>query len=257
MGDDQTSDQPSVLTERHHAVLVITLNRPRQMNAINNDLARRLCAAVVELENDPELRVGVLAGSGRGFCAGMDLKAFAQGEGIEPLMQFVTRGCRKPLVAAVEGFALAGGLEFVLTCDLVVAAEDARFGIPEVGVGLFAGAGGLYRLPARVGYGKAMEMALTGDPISAREAERYGLVVRLTQPGGALAAAIELAERIADRAPLAVMASKQLVQASQGVTEEEFWEIQQAPHATVFSSNDAKEGPLAFAEKRPPVWTGS
>jgi enoyl-CoA hydratase len=247
----------AVLTERRDRVLVITLNRPDAMNAINGALSNGLWSAVQELNDDPGLTAGVLTGAGRGFCAGMDLKAFARGEDIGPMMTFVQRGADKPLIGAIEGFALAGGLELALSCDLLVAARGARFGIPEAGVGLFAAGGGLLRLPSRVGYGKAMEMAITADPITAEEAADLGLVARLTDRGGALEGALALAERVARNAPLAVAASKQLVKATQGLTEEEFWSLQRPLQAQVFSSEDAKEGPRAFAEKRPPNWTGT
>jgi enoyl-CoA hydratase len=251
------SDGQAVLTERHGRVMLITLNRPEAMNAINGALAHGLVAAVDELDGDASLTAAVLTGAGRGFCAGMDLKAFSRGEDIGPLDEFVRDGAKKPLIAAIEGFALAGGLELALTCDLLVAAKGVKLGIPEAGVGLFAAAGGLLRLPSRVGFGKAMEMAITADPITAEEAFQYGLVTRLTDKGDAVAAAMQLAERVARNAPLSVAASKQLVRLSQGVTEQEFWELQRPFSRTVFSSNDAKEGPKAFAEKRPPEWTGT
>jgi enoyl-CoA hydratase len=247
----------AVLTERRGRVLLITLNRPEAMNAINGALSHGLVAAVEQLDGDAGLTAGVLTGAGRGFCAGMDLKAFSRGEDIGPLMQFVRTGTRKPLIGAIEGFALAGGLELALTCDLLVAARGAKLGIPEVSVGLFAAAGGLLRLPSRVGYGKAMEMAITADPITAEEAFQYGLVVRLAEPGAAVTTAMELAERVARNAPLAVAASKQLVAKAPGATEDEFWELQKQHYASVFGSNDSKEGPRAFAEKRPPEWTGT
>jgi enoyl-CoA hydratase len=173
------------------------------------------------------------------------------------MMTFIQNGAAKPLIGAIEGFALAGGLELALACDLLVAARGVKLGIPEVGVGLFAAGGGLLRLPSRVGFGRAMEMAITGDPITAEEAAELGLVARLADRGGALDVALELAERIARNAPLAVAASKQLIKATQGVTEEEFWAIQRPLYTQVFTSNDAKEGPRAFAEKRPPEWSGS
>ena len=252
MGDEQ-----AVLTERRGRVLLITLNRPEAMNSINGALSHGLVAAVEELDGDAGLTAGVLTGAGRGFSAGMDLKAFGRGEDVGPMMQFIRTGSQKPLICAVEGFALAGGLELALTCDLIVAAKGAKFGIPETSVGLFAAAGGLIRLPNRVGYGKAMEMAITADPITAEEAFAHGMVVRLTEPGEAVATALELAERVARNAPLAVAASKQLMRRSQGVSEIEFWEMQKEYFATVFGSNDSKEGPKAFAEKRPPEWTGT
>ena len=173
------------------------------------------------------------------------------------MMKFVREGANKPLIGAIEGFALAGGLELALSCDLLVAAKGVKLGIPEAGVGLFAAGGGLLRLPSRVGYGKAMEMAITADPITAEEAAEYGLVARLAEKGEAVSVAMELAERVAKNAPLAVAASKQLIRATQGTTEEDFWKIQAPMQQSVFASEDAKEGPRAFAEKRPPEWTGS
>ncbi|MEM7325603.1 MAG: crotonase/enoyl-CoA hydratase family protein [Actinomycetota bacterium] len=251
------SDEPAVLTEKRDRVLLITLNRPDAMNAINGALSAGLVAATEELDNDPGLTAGVLTGAGRGFCSGMDLKAFARGEDIGPMMTFVKDGAKKPLIGAIEGFALAGGLELALSCDLLVAAKGVKLGIPEAGVGLFAAGGGLLRLPSRVGFGKAMEMAITADPITSEEAAEYGLVARLAEKGEAVSVAMELAERVAKNAPLAVAASKQLIRATQGTTEEDFWKIQGPMQASVFSSEDAKEGPRAFAEKRPPEWTGS
>jgi len=249
--------ESAVLTERRGRVMVITLNRPEAMNAINGALSEGLRSAVQELDSDSGLTAGVVTGAGKGFCSGMDLKAFSRGEDIGPMLEFVQNGAAKPLVGAIEGFALAGGLELALSCDLLVAARGAKLGIPEVGVGLFAAGAGLFRLPGRVGYGTAMEMAITGDPITAEEAADHGLVSRLTEPGGALGEALALAERIARNAPLAVAASKQLIRASQGATEEELWKIQRPHMATVWKSDDAKEGPRAFAEKRPPEWTGT
>jgi enoyl-CoA hydratase len=251
------SDEAAVLTEKRDRVLLITLNRPDAMNAINGALSAGLVAATEELDNDPGLTAGVLTGAGRGFCAGMDLKAFSRGEDIGPMMKFVREGANKPLIGAIEGFALAGGLELALSCDLLVAAKGVKLGIPEAGVGLFAAGGGLLRLPSRVGYGKAMEMAITADPITAEEAAEYGLVARLAEKGEAVTVAMELAERVAKNAPLAVAASKQLIRATQGTTEEDFWKIQAPMQQAVFASEDAKEGPRAFAEKRPPEWTGS
>jgi enoyl-CoA hydratase len=247
----------AVVTERRGRVLLITLNRPEAKNAIDWALARGLAEAVSLLDEDAGLTAGVLAGAGRGFSSGMDLKAFARGEDIAPAVRFLRRGARKPLIAAVEGFALAGGLELALACDLIVAAAGARLGIPEVKVGLFAAAGGVLRLPARVGYAKAMEMAITGDSITAEEAAGLGLVTRVAEPGRAVETALELAGRVARNAPLAVVAAKEMIKAAQGVTEAEFWPIQNLRQAVVFASNDAKEGPRAFAEKREPRWTGT
>ena len=252
------SENTAVLTEKRDKVLLITLNRPEAMNSINGDLSHGLMAAIEMLNEDADLTTGVLTGAGRGFCAGMDLKAFARGEDIGPFMKFIKSGAEKPLIGAVEGFALAGGLELALTCDLLVAAEGVKLGIPEVGVGLYAAAGGLLRLPSRVGFSKAMEMAITADPITAEEAANYGLVARVTAKGEAVEGALALAERIAQNAPLAVAASKKIIQATtQGLTEEELWALNTELQIPVFTSNDAREGPVAFAEKRPPNWTGS
>jgi enoyl-CoA hydratase len=247
----------AVLTQQRGRVLLITLNRPDAMNAINGALSSGLWDAVQRLNGDSGLTAGVLTGAGKGFCSGMDLKAFSRGEDIGPMMSFIQQGAEKPLIGAIEGFALAGGLELALACDLLVAATGARLGIPEVKVGLFAAGGGLLRLPSRVGYGKAMEMAVTGDPVTAEEAAQFGLVARLAEPGTAVDVAMALAERVAANAPLAVSASKQLIRATQGATEAEFWAFQGPLQATVFRSNDAKEGPRAFAEKRAPEWTGT
>jgi enoyl-CoA hydratase len=258
MSEEASSAAPAaVLTEVRGRVLVITLNRPDQMNAINTALAQGLLAAVEQLDTDPNLTVGVLTGAGRGFCAGMDLKAFATEGPPIGMDQFIRSGSQKPLIAAIEGFALAGGLELALACDLLVAAAGVKIGIPEVGVGLFAAGGGLLRLPRVLPYGVAMELALTADPITAEQALAYGLVARVSEKGGALDAAITLAERIAKNAPLGVAASKQLVRSSLDQTEAEFWEYQKSFVGKVFTSQDAKEGPAAFAQKRQPNWSGS
>lgn len=255
MSDDAAQD--AVLTERRGRVLIITLNRPDAMNSINGALSAGLVAAIDELDDDDSLTAGVLTGNGRGFCSGMDLKAFAAGEDIGPMMQFIRNGSEKPLIGAVEGFALAGGLELALTCDLLVAAENASFGIPEVKVGLFAAGGGLQRLPSRVGFARAMEMAITAQPINADDAKQCGLVARVAPTGGALDAAVELAETIAKNAPLGVKASKKLIWTAVDVSEEQFYAVQGPLQQQVFSSNDAKEGPTAFAQKRAPEWTGT
>jgi enoyl-CoA hydratase len=245
-----------VFTERRGRVLLITLNRPDARNAINHELAEGLVRSIEELDGDDGLTVGVLTGAGRGFCSGMDLKAFAARGAPKEVTKVLQDGAAKPLIAAVEGFAVAGGLEIALTCDMLVAAKGAKLGIPEVGVGLFAAGGGLLRLPQRVPYGVAMELALTADLITAEQGFEYGLVTRLAEPGQAVEVALALAERIARNAPLAVAASKRLIRASQGLTEAEFWELQKPQIPGVFASEDAKEGPRAFAEKRAPVWSG-
>ncbi len=252
--------EPTVLTERRGHVMIITLNRPEAMNSVNQDLATALAAALEELDSDNDLRVGVLAGNGRGFSAGMDLKAFVSGG--MPMIEgrgfagIAERSAAKPLIAAVEGFALAGGLEIALSCDLMVAAEGAKLGVPEVGVGLFAGAGALLRLPKVLPYAKAMEMALTGKPIRAEEGLELGMVARVVPKGEALDAAIELAESIAKNAPLGVAASKQIIQEASMLTDAEFWAVQNPIMERVFGSADAIEGATAFAEKREPNWQG-
>lgn len=253
------SDQP-VLTEARDGVLLVTLNRPEARNAVNLALAEGLAAALDALDGDPDLRVGVLTGAGKGFCAGMDLKAFVTGErpwvGDRGFAGITQRSARKPLIAAVEGFALAGGLEVALSCDLLVAARDARLGIPEVKRSLVAGAGALRRLPQRLPHGVAAEMALTGDPIAAQRGYELGLVNRLTEPGDAVEAALELAGAIAKNAPLALDATKAILAQQVDWDEAEFWERQGALAAPVFTSEDAREGATAFAEKREPVWRG-
>ena len=250
------SENDAVLSEVRERVLLITLNRPEQMNAINTDVVQGLVGAMRRLDQDADLSVGILTGAGPGFCSGMDLKAFAVAGAPRGLGDLFEHGARKPLIAAVEGFALAGGLELALTCDLLVCARDARLGIPEARVGLFAGGGALIRLPGRVGYAKAMEMALTARPIAAPEAHELGLVTRITERGKAIDGAMELAFEITQNAPLAIVASKQIIRSTQGMTETEAWEYQRPLYAPLLRSDDAKEGPRAFAEKRAPKWSG-
>lgn len=245
-----------IVTETHGRVRLITLNRPEAKNSVNSALGQALVAAIQELDSDDGLTAGVLTGAGGGFSAGMDLKAFAKEGPPKGFNEFLQKGSQKPLIAAVEGFALAGGLEIALTCDLIVAARGVKLGLPEVNKGLFAAGGGLFRLPTRVPYGVAMEMALTSDPITAEQAHALGLVSRLADPGKAAEVALELAERIAKNAPLAVAASKQIIRQSRGLTEEEAWTLQGPLLGRVFTSEDAKEGPRAFAEKREPKWSG-
>jgi enoyl-CoA hydratase len=252
-------DEP-VLTERRDGVLLVTLNRPDARNAVNTALAEGIAAALDALDADTDLGVGVLTGAGKGFSAGMDLKAFVAGErpwvADRGFAGIVQRSARKPLIAAVEGFAMAGGLEIALACDLVVASRDARLGIPEVKRSLVAAAGALRRLPQRVPLGVAMEMALTGDPISAERAHALGLVNRVTEPGGAVDAALELAAAIARNGPLALDATKEILVRQADWSEEEFWREQGEIAGPVLSSEDAREGATAFSEKRDPVWKG-
>ena len=240
--------------------LLITLNRPEARNAVNAALASGVAAALDELDSDADLRVGVITGAGKGFCAGMDLRAFVRGEsphvegrGFAGIAQ---RSSRKPLIAAIEGFAVAGGFEVALACDLLVAARGAKLGIPEVKRSLVAAAGALLRLPSRIPYHVAMELALTGDPILAERGAELGLVNRLAEPGGAVDAALELAENIAANGPLALDASKRILVESAGWSEDEAWERQGEIAGPVFVSEDAREGATAFSEKRDPVWKG-
>ncbi|ONH31733.1 crotonase/enoyl-CoA hydratase family protein [Pseudofrankia asymbiotica] len=245
-----------VLTEKRDRVLLITINRPAARNAIDNDVADGLLAAQRQLDEDRDLSVGVLCGAGGAFCSGMDLKAFARVGFPKALAAVLFESTTKPVIAAVEGYAFAGGLELALSCDIVVAARDAVFAVAEAKVGLVAIGGALIRLPRTMPYGQVMEMALTGDPISAQDAHRHGLVTRLTEPGESVPAALELAARIARNAPLSLAATKRLVQDAQGRTEPEFWEHQKAVARPALRSKDAKEGPRAFAEKRDPQWSG-
>jgi enoyl-CoA hydratase len=254
------NDQPAVLNERRDRVLVITINRPDQRNAINGAVAAGIAAALHELDADPELAVGVLTGAGKGFSAGMDLKAFVAGEspyaGDRGFAGITQRSAEKPLIAAVEGFAVAGGLEVALSCDLIVASRGARLGIPEVKRSLVAAGGGLLRLPRVLPRNVAMELALTGDPIDAERAHELGLVSRLAEPGEALSTAIELAEAIAQNGPLALAATKRVLKESVDWTDAEFFDRQAEIVGPVMASEDAREGATAFAEKRPPAWKG-
>lgn len=253
------ADAP-VISEVRGRTLLITLNRPQARNAVNLALAQALALALERLDDDPELSVGVLTGAGKGFCAGMDLKAFAAGErawvGERGFAGIVQRPPVKPLIAAIEGFAVAGGLEVALACDLIVAAEGAMLGIPEVKRSLVAAGGALLRLPRRIPYHVAMELALTGEPISAERGAALGLVNRLVAPGGAVEGALSLADQIAAGAPLALVASKRILQEQWDWPAGEAFAAQAEISEPVFASEDAREGAVAFAEKRPPVWRG-
>ncbi|MDQ1320550.1 MAG: enoyl-CoA hydratase [Actinomycetota bacterium] len=253
-------DAPAVLTEKRGRILIVTINRPEAKNAANAAVSHGLAAAMDTLDDDPALSVGVLTGAGGTFCAGMDLKAFARGENVAVKgrgLGFTERPPVKPLIAAVEGYALAGGTELALATDLIVAARNSAFGIPEVKRGLVAAGGGLLRLPQRIPYQIAMELALTGDTLQAERAHQLGLVNVLAEPGQALEAAIELAERITANGPLAVAATKRIIVESRSWRPEDQWREQREIIMPVFASKDAREGAIAFAEKRPPNWTGS
>jgi enoyl-CoA hydratase len=254
------SDEQAVLTDRHDRVIQITINRPDQRNAVNAAVAEGIAAALDELDGDPDLSVGVIAGAGKGFSAGMDLKAFVTGErpyaGDRGFAGIVQRPPAKPLIAAIEGFAVAGGLEIALACDLIVASRGARLGVPEVKRSLVAAGGALLRLPRTLPRNLAMEMALTGEPIEAERAYELGLVNRLVDPGEALAGARELAAVIAANGPLALLATKRVMVESADWPESAFFTRQGELVGPVMTSEDAREGAVAFAEKRAPVWKG-
>lgn len=252
--------ESTVLTERRDNVLLITLNRPEQRNAVNGALADGVAAALDELDGDGALAAAVLTGAGRGFCSGMDLAAFASGErpwhpdrGFAGIVQ---KPPSKPIIAAIERFAVAGGLEVALACDLIVASAGAKLGVPEVKRSLVAAGGALLRLPRRLPSGVAMELALTGEPISAERGYELGLVNRIAEPGSAVDVALELATAIAANAPLALAATKRILTEQWDWPESEFWQRQGEISGPVFVSEDAREGALAFTEKRDPVWKG-
>ena len=257
----ETPMTQDVLVSREGAVLIVTMNRPQVRNAIHRAASEAIARAIDELDADPALAIGILTGAGGNFCTGMDLKAFLRGERVElegrGLAGLVEQPPRKPLIAAVEGYALAGGCEIALACDLIVAADNAQFGIPEVKRGLIAGSGGLIRLPQRIPRQIALEYALTGEMMPAKLAQQWGLVNRLTPPGGALAGAIALARSIAANGPLAVQMTKRVMVESPGWPAAEIWQRQRELLEQVINSNDAREGALAFSEKRAPRWTGS
>jgi enoyl-CoA hydratase len=250
----------AVLTEERDGVLVITINRPDARNAINGAVAQGIAAALDRLDGEDDLRVGVLTGSGGFFSSGMDLKGFLSGD--VPIVEGRGLGGlteappRKPLIAAVEGYAVAGGFELVLACDLVVAAETARFGVPEVKRALVAAAGAALHLSRRIPQAIALEMLLTGEPIEAQRAAALGLVNRVVPEGTAVDAAVELAQTVAANGPLAVAVTKQLARSAPYWGWDEGWQKQAELMGSVFMSEDAQEGARAFAEKRDPVWKG-
>jgi enoyl-CoA hydratase len=249
-----------LLSEIRGNVLILTLNRPRAKNAFNAALSQALSDALDRFDEDPQLRAAVLTGAGGSFSAGMDLKALLTGEqsftkkrggfGIMALPP------NKPLIAAVEGYAVAGGLELALSCDLIVATHDSKLGLPEVKRGLVAVGGGLLRLPKRIPYHVVMELALTGELHPAERFFQLGLVNKVVPPGAALEAALELAQRIAVNAPLALAATKQIIARAHEWSEEAGWAAQRSIARTALKSKDANEGTRAFAEKRAPVWRG-
>ncbi|HUI01930.1 MAG TPA: crotonase/enoyl-CoA hydratase family protein [Acidimicrobiales bacterium] len=254
---------PAVERERRGQVEILTINRPEARNAINGDVSTQMSAALDELEADAGCAVVIVTGAGdKAFSAGMDLKAFASGEGgaimggTGGFGGITQRQFPKPIIAAVNGAALAGGCEIMLACDMVVAADHATFGIPEAKRGLVAGAGGLIRLPKRLPLAVALELGLTGDAIDAHRALQLGLVNRVVPAASLMEEALALAETIAANAPLAVTWTKRTMVRAAAVSEEEGWKLNAEAVGVVFSSADAMEGPVAFAEKRKPNWQG-
>ncbi len=259
------TNEPAVLVERVGNVMVITINRPAARNAVNSAVSAGVGGALDEAAADPDVRAIVLTGAGeKSFCAGADLKAISRGESVYApnnrewgFAGFVNKYTDKPTIAAVNGTALGGGTELAMSADLIVAAENATFGLPEVKRGLIAGAGGVFRLPEQMPQRLAMEMIFTGDPISAARALEVGLINQVVPEGQVVTAAVELAQRIAVNAPLSVQASKRVaygVVDSIRVEEADRWLLSAAEWDQLATSEDSKEGPRAFAEKREPVW---
>ena len=258
--------EPAATLEKLDGMAIITLNRPRALNAVNADLAAAVGAALEELDADDDLSVGIVTGAGRAFCAGADLKAINSGASVAApghedwgFAGLVQHYVRKPLIAAVNGFAFGGGSEIMLACDLAVLSEDAAIGLPEVKRGLIAGAGGLIHLPRQLPFKLAMEAALTGEPIAADEALRWGLVNRVVPTDQVLATAIELGRSLQRNAPLALQSTKRVMHraAGQGAQwNDDVWQLQDSEMSALLTTQDVAEGTAAFAEKRPPVWTG-
>ena len=255
-----------LIREQRDDILVLRLNRPDSRNSLTRAMIDDIGQAIIDAENDPGIGAVVLTGTGdKAFCAGMDLRSFASG-GIAPTEdeqkymgtfgKFMSRGeCGVPVIGAAQATALAGGFELLMACDLIVANEDAKFGLPEVKRGLFAAGGGMF-LSRRIPLAKALELTLTGDPISAAEAASLGLVNKVVPAASVLDAAIELAERVAANGPLGVQATKELVRMAAFAPADDVWKVHAERQASVFASDDAKEGATAFVEKRAPVWHG-
>lgn len=237
--------------------LVVTIDRPDKRNAVDAEVTARVAAAFAQLESDDDLAVGILTGAGGTFCSGADLGARVRGEAVvddHGFAGFTRLERTKPVIAAVEGYALGGGMELVLACDLVVAADDAMFGLPEASRSVLAAEGGLYRSVSRLGRNAAMELALTGERLSAGRAHTLGLVNRLVVPGDALDEALSLAARIADNAPEAVRQSRRVIAAAEFLDEDESWELSQQAYAVVKRTEDFRDGARAFLEGRKPRW---
>lgn len=251
-----------ILYHAENGVAIVTLNRPDQRNAINPEVCDALRAAFDQVENDPSVQVAILTGAGTLFCAGMDLKAFAGGAGNTILFGqygfggFVKRKRTKPVIAAVEGAALAGGFEIMLACDLVVAGASAQFALPEVRIGLIPGAGGAVRLPVTIPRVRANEILLTGKPFGADDAAAWGVINRVTDDGNALPTAEALAADIASNAPLALRHTLAIANAAHAANDAAHWPENDRIIGEIAQTADAAEGARAFIEKRPPVWKG-
>ena len=260
------ADEPEVVTERRDAVVVVRINRPDARNALNGAVMGGIGKAIAEANSTPDIRAIVLTGTGdRSFCAGMDLRAFAGGglggdadtqQYIGTFMNFMSKGeCETPIIGAAQASALAGGFELLLSCDLIVAAEGAKVGLPEVKRGLFAAGGGMF-LPRRIPLAVALELAMTGDPIDVSEAQQRGLINKVVPADKVVEEAVALAERIAANGPLGVQATKKLMRMAAVEPAADVWTLHSELQGKVFASEDAKEGATAFVEKRPPVWKG-
>jgi enoyl-CoA hydratase len=249
-----------VLVEHEDGLVIITINRPAQRNAVNRAVSYGVCEAIDEMDRNPDLRAGILTGAGGNFSSGMDLKAFVRGEVTRVegrgILGIARTPPKKPLIAAVEGYCLAGGFESMLCCDLAVAANNAQFGLPEVKRGLAAAAGGLMRLPRLIPQRIAMEMVLTGEMITAERLYRYGLLNAMVEPGQALEEAKRLARKIVANAPLSVAASKRVIVEQRDWPIDQMFNLQEPITAPILASQDAREGATAFAERRAPVWRG-
>lgn len=243
-------------------VAIITMNRPEARNAINGEMAATMEAALDQMESDPEVWVGILTAVGKAFCAGADLKEISAGNGGALSTKkggfagIAKRERTKPLIAAITGSALAGGTEIALSCDMIIAADDTNFGLPEVKRSLVAGAGGLFRLPRQIGKAVALEAILTGDPLSSQRAYELGMVNKVVPEAEVMAEAEKLAGRITANAPLAVAASRAVAISATSKTDEELWKDSGVAFASIINTEDYKEGPKAFIEKRAPVWKG-
>jgi enoyl-CoA hydratase len=249
-----------VLVEHDDGLVIVTINRPDQRNAVNRAVSYGVCEALDEMDRNPNLRAGILTGAGGNFCSGMDLKAFLRGEVTRVegrgILGIARTPPQKPLIAAVEGYCLAGGFESMLCCDLVVAARNAQFGLPEAKRGLAAAAGGLMRLPRLIPQRIAMEMVLTGDMMSAERLYPYGLFNAMVEPGQALEEAKHLARRIIANAPMSVAASKRVIIEQRDWPIDQMFNLQEPITGPILASQDAREGAAAFAERRAPVWKG-